>query len=222
MPASLEAAAIFAVLIVPGLEFVAGYRRARVHALPRRDLYVLAQALAVSLAWLPIVWLLGGEVILGWIEDETIVHHQAAVLGLILLNLIVPLAGGLGAGKAVDWLGGHPDSRASKLIAWTGIFKPPSSWDAAWLRASLGEWAAVEIQLQDGTRLGGLFDQDSAIDLSPRPTRDVFFDTEYRVAPDGSVEVEDNQGLWLSGSEIVAVRFAYIELADAAEQEGDG
>ena len=42
MPASLEAAAVFALLIVPGYSYLAGYRIGRSHSLPARDLYVVA------------------------------------------------------------------------------------------------------------------------------------------------------------------------------------
>ena len=221
MPGSVEAAAIFAVLIVPGLGLITGYRRARVHSLPRRDLYVLVQALALSLAWLPVVWLLGGELVLGWIEDETLTDHQTAVLGLILLNLVLPPLVGLGAGSAIDWLGEHPESRVARALRWTGIFRPPTAWDAAWLRASVGVWAAVEVELRDGRTLGVLFDVDSTIDLSPRETRDIFCDTEYRVLPDGSVEVEEHQGIYIAGSEVITVRFPYIELPPDPEQARD-
>ncbi len=40
MPASVEAAAIFSLLIVPGYSFLAGYRLGRSHTLPEKDLYV--------------------------------------------------------------------------------------------------------------------------------------------------------------------------------------
>jgi hypothetical protein len=219
MPASLEAAAVFSALLVPGLEIIAGYRRARVHALPRRDLYVLAQAVAVSLAWLPFAWLLGGHKAIGWFVDDTASQHQTVILGIIVLNLIVPLVAGASVGRLVDWLGSHPESRVARGLEWTGAFRPPTAWDAAWLRASLGEWAAVEIELMDGRTIGVLFDRNSAVDLSPRETRDVFCDTEYRAQDDGTVEIVEHAGIHIAGEQIRSLRFEHI--APPPEQTGD-
>lgn len=106
VPTSLEAALVFAVLIVPGLLLISGYNRTRAHSLPRRDLYVLAQAVVVSLAWVPALWLLGGRSVLDWGEAKTLRDHDGEVIGLVLVNLAIPLMVGLVAGRAIDWIGG--------------------------------------------------------------------------------------------------------------------
>lgn len=210
MPASIEAAIVFAVLIVPGLQLISGYRWTRAHTLPRRDLYVLAQAVAVSLAWLPVVWLLGGDAVLGWLENETANDHQLEILGIVLLNLAVPLLVGLSAGLAIREMADRPDFVLTRALKWTGIFEPPTAWDAAWIQADRGEWAAVRVTLRSGDEFGVLFDDGSTVGLSPAP-RDLFFDTEYRVEADGSIVSESHEGIYIDGSEVVSLRLEYIE-----------
>jgi hypothetical protein len=47
---------------------ITGRGRAPVH--PQRDLYALAQAVVLSLAWLPAIWLLGGGDVVDWARDK--------------------------------------------------------------------------------------------------------------------------------------------------------
>lgn len=214
MPNSLEAAVVFAVLIVPGLLLTGGYNRTRAHALPRRDLYALAQAVVVSLAWLPVIWILGGGTLLGWSETQTLDDHQLGVIGVVILNLATALAAGVAAGALVDAIGDRPDSRLASALAWTGIFAPPTPWDYAWLRASTGAWAAVEITLSDGQVFNVLFDREAEVGLSPGP-REGFFDTEYTWKPqdegDDDLEVLPHDGVFIDGAEITSIRFEHIE-----------
>src|SRR5256885_3654093 len=116
MPTSLEAALVFSVLIVPGLLLIGGYNRTRAHTVPRRDLYVLAQAVAVSLAWLPAVWLLGGREVVDWAEARTLRSHDGGLIRIVLFNLGVPLVVGLLAGQAVAWVGARPWAKLSEGI----------------------------------------------------------------------------------------------------------
>lgn len=210
MPASLEAALVFSVLIVPGLLLIAGYNRIRVHTLPRRDLYVLAQAVAVSLAWLPAVWLLGGREVVDWADAGTLRSHDGEVIRIVLVNLAAPLVVGLLAGQAVEWVGARPWGKLSRTVGWTGIFEPPTAWEAAWQLALEGEWAAVEITLKDGQRFNVLFDDGSRVGLSPGP-RYLFFDTEYRFEADGTVAVEEHEGIFIDATEVVSIRLQHIE-----------
>jgi hypothetical protein len=214
MPASLEAAAVFAVLIVPGLLVVAGYNRTRAHTLPRRDLYVLAQALAVSLAWLPIVWLLGGRSAIEWLEDDALAGHQSAVLGIVLLNLAAPLATGLLTGLALDRLSERP--RLARALGWTGVFSPPTAWEAVWGIALTGEWAVVEIRLKDERTYGVIFDRGSFVGVSPGP-RYLFFDTEYRLTDDGDVEILEHEGIFIDATEVESVRLLHVAREDPGE-----
>lgn len=209
MPTSLEAAALFAVLLVPGLQLIAGYNRTRAHTLPRRDLYVLAQAFVASLAWLPVVWLLGGGAVLEWLEEGRLTDHQAALLGVVLLNLAAPLAAGLLAGAAVVRMGMQPGGVAARAVTWTGLLSPPTAWDAIWTLALRRDWAALEIELKDDRVFHVILDRRSVVGLSPGP-RYLFFETEYR--PDGDdVAVLEHQGIFIDATEVRSVRLAQTE-----------
>jgi hypothetical protein len=211
----LEAALVFSVVIVPGLLLIVGYQRTRAHSLPRRDLYALAQAVAVSLAWLPAMWLMGGRYVVDWIEAGTLRSHDGELIAIVLLNLAAPLLVGLLAGLLVDKLG--QETRLSALIGWTGIFEPPTAWEATWLLIATGEWAAVEIRLQGGEQFNVLFDEGSTVGLSPGP-RYLFFDTEYYwIEGNDDPEVQGHHGIFIDASEVVSVRIEHLETESAAE-----
>jgi hypothetical protein len=218
MPASLEAATVFAALIVPGLLIASGYNRTRAHTVPQRDLYAIAQAIVLSLIWLPVIWLLGGGSVVDWSSTATLEHHQLEVVAYVMLNLGVALAAGLVAGKLVDAVGERPAGNLARVIAWTGTFRPPTPWDYFWLRAATGEWAAVEIQLADGRAINVLFDRDSDVGLSPNP-RQAFFDSEYVYVDDGELEVLPHQGIFIDCAEVVSLRLEHLELKSEASTE---
>jgi hypothetical protein len=208
MPASLEAALVFAVLIVPGLLLISGYNRTRAHSLPRRDLYVLAQAVVVSLAWLPVLWLIGGQSVLDWIEDDTLRDHSGALVALLALNLAAPLVAGFIGGRLIDWLGNRTE--LERALGWTGIFTPPTAWERLWGNLSQAQWAAVSIELKDGEVFKVLFDDGSEVGLAPGP-RYCFFDTEYSVKDDGELEVAEHEGVFIDATGVVSVRVEHVE-----------
>jgi hypothetical protein len=88
---------------------------------PSRDLYALGQAIIVSLGWLPVVWVLGGNQIIDWIVKETVDNHELGVLAYVVLNLLVAAAAGFVAGTLVDrlgeWVAAHPDTRRADISA---------------------------------------------------------------------------------------------------------
>lgn len=201
--------AIFAVLIVPGLLLASGYNRTRAHALPQLDLYALARAIALSLGWLPVVWVFGGSRVIDWIEAKSIVDHQPAVLFIVVLNLALALAAGLLAGRAIDAIGSSPQGRLAPWIRWTGAFEPPTAWDYAWSRVSEVGWAAVEVTTATGDTYNVLFDSGSKVGLSPNP-REGFFDTEFTLDGD-ELEVQDHEGIFIEAGQVIALRFLHIE-----------
>jgi hypothetical protein len=212
MPNSLQAAAVFAVLIVPGLLLVRGYNRTRAHTLPSRDLYALGQAIVVSLAWLPVIWVLGGHSVIGWLTRKEVADHQLALLGIVLGNLAVAQLGGWLGGLLVREIGQHPWSKIAGALDWTGIFDPPTAWDAAWIRASWADWAAVEITLKNGAQYNVIFDNGAVVGLSPAP-RQLFFDTEYDWADGERLEVKGHQGIYIDAGDIASVRFEHLQFS---------
>jgi hypothetical protein len=208
MPASLEAALVFAVLIVPGLLLLSGYNRTRTHSIPSRDLYALAQAVVASLGWIPFLWLLGGRRVVDWIEDDALRDHVGELVVLLVLNLATPLLVGFTAGKIVDWITSRP--QLDDAVAWTGVFEPPTAWERLWSNLSRAQWAAVSIELKDGQMFHVLFDDGAKVGLSPGP-RYCFFDTEYHLDDDGNAEVEEHEGIFIDAGEVVSVRVEFVE-----------
>ena len=217
MPGSLEAVAAFAVVIVPGLLLASGYNRTRAHSVPTIDLYALARAVTLSLGWLPVVWLLGGSKVLDWATEATIPNHQPALLGIVVGNLAAALVSGLLAGRAVDKIGDHPESRLNRALAWTGAFEHPTAWDYAWSRVSDAAWAAVEVSTIDGQTYNVLFDEGSKVGLSPNP-REAFFDTEFSLVDD-TVEVQEHEGIFIEAGQVLTVRFLHVQPFDEERPE---
>ena len=164
-----------------------------------------------SLLWLPGAWLLGGHRIVDWAETGTLGEHDSFVVGAIFVNLIVAFAAGLAAGAAVRSLGKNLESKPARALAWTGIFDPPTAWEALWERALEGEWAAVEITLKSGERFHGLFDSNSVVGLSPGP-RYLFFDKEYDRNENEELEVKETDGIYIDASEVTSVRVEHVQL----------
>lgn len=104
MPDSLAAATVFALLIVPGYSFLAGYRLGRSHTRPERDLYAVAEAVIASIVILSLAWL-WVEDLLRWVGEGTLSDHSGGVV-LLLLGLIGgPFAIGRILAAAITWAG---------------------------------------------------------------------------------------------------------------------
>ncbi|HMI80944.1 MAG TPA: DUF6338 family protein [Solirubrobacterales bacterium] len=210
MPTSVEAVFFFVALIVPGFLLIGGYNRTRAHTLPPHDFYLLAQAVVASLLWLPVAWLLGGHCIADWTEAHTLGEHDSFVVAAIFVNLTAAFATGSIGGAVVDQIGNNLESPVARALSWTGIFTPPTAWDALWERALGGEWAAVEITLKSGERFYVLFDNGSEVGLSPGP-RYLFFDTEYDWDENDELEVKENDGIYIDASEVSSVRLEHVQ-----------
>ncbi|MDQ3726041.1 MAG: DUF6338 family protein [Actinomycetota bacterium] len=210
MPSSVGAVFSFIVLVVPGFLLIGGYNRSRAHALPTRDFYLLAQAVVASLLWLPMAWLLGGHRIADWAGAGALGEHDSFVVGSIFVNLIVAFATGLAAGAAVSSLGNNLESKPARALAWTGVFNPPTAWEALWERALEGEWAAVEITLASGERFHAFLDNGSVIGLAPSP-RYLFFDKEYDRNENDEMEVKKTGGIFIDASEVRSVRLQHVQ-----------
>jgi hypothetical protein len=147
--------------------------------------------------------------VVDWAEDGSVRDHDWEIIGLVLANLAAPLVVGLLAGRLVDWVGDRPWSPIAAAVQWTGIFEPPTAWEATWQLALVGEWAAVEITLKDGHEFHVLFDNGSRVGLSPGP-RFLFFDTEYSWQGDNAT-VHKHEGIFIDATEVVSVRLEHIE-----------
>jgi hypothetical protein len=223
VPATLQAAFVFALLISPGFVLLQGYRRGRSYTTPDRDLYVLAQAIVISLGWLAAVWLLlllVGDPVKHWglvpRDGMLLEQHRSGIALLVLGVEFGPFALGLGAGAAVNALQGVEVART--LLGWTGLFEPPTAWEHAWKEAlsratTPGGQQAIDlsVRLKGGGVIEGSYGERSRADLSPRPSRQIFLETAYgmddtetppRLLGDGSIG-----GVFIDASEIASVYF---------------
>jgi hypothetical protein len=218
MQAAQKALAV-AVLFVPGLLIATGYSRARARGgrpeVNKGDLFAVAQTIALSMLWLPVLWTLGGHQLVDWLGRKDVSDHVLAVGGLILLNLGAPFIAGLLAGQAIDAIAGRPTNPLARGLRSMGAFEPQSVWDEAWLRAMGAEWAAVEIRLKDGTQYNVLFDSGSTVGLGPAP-RHLFFRAEYRWR-DGEPEAVEHAGVYIDATDVLSIRFEHLQ---GAEQGG--
>jgi hypothetical protein len=203
MPGSLEAALVFALLIVPGYQIVRGYAVARGADAPPKDLYVLAQTIVASLVWLVLTWVVV-EDLLRWISDDAVGEHTLAAYAIAPLVVGVPYAvgriGGLVARRAAprrDLLGA--------LLRAIGLGPRETAWELAWAPFAERPGGVVTLALDDGNTIAGQFGVRSFV-AAPPATPAVYLERAYELRGDGSV-VTYAGGVYVDGSRIVAAKF---------------
>lgn len=200
MPASVEAAAIFALLIVPGYSFLAGYRLGRSHTLPERDLYVVAQAVVVSVLLVALGWFRVDD-FLDWIENDTLEHHPGGAL-VLLLSLI---AGPFLIARFAAWVQAliATTERGLALLHAFGLARS-DAWQATWA-TPLEQGALVVLKLQNGETLYGQVSEGAVVDFAPLPPA-VYLDVAYR--EEGGAFIDMDGGAYVPGDQISAVYLA--------------
>ena len=219
----MQAAIVFALLISPGYLLLQGYRRSRSYTLPDKDLYVVAQSVVASLAWLSWVWLallpLGDPVDHWGLVPQNgalLERHRATVAALFVGLEFGPFIIGVVAGRIVNLL--HGTEQARRILSWTGLFEAPTAWDHAWNQAAARATAPggaptidVRICLRTGGVVEGRYGAGSRADLSPRVNHQVFLETAYgvddssgerRLLGDGTIG-----GVYIDASEITSIYF---------------
>jgi uncharacterized protein DUF6338 len=221
-----EAAIVFGLVVAPGYLLVHGYRRLGTYSLPSRDLYALAQAVVVSLAWLVVVWL-----VLLWLGDPihrwgviprnttNLDRHRSDLALLIAAMVFPPYFLGLAAGAAIRGL--QESERAERLLGWTGLFEPPTAWDRAWSTAKAAikdkpdgsRYVDVTVHLKSGTVVTGRWGGSGDTDLWPKTDHNIYFASGYGVATDDSGETRldrGRHGVFVDASDVAAVYFTSI------------
>ncbi|HKG02743.1 MAG TPA: DUF6338 family protein [Conexibacter sp.] len=224
MLGSLQAAVLFALLIAPGFLLVQSYRRGRSYSLPSRDLYVFAQAVVASLAWLAVIWFalqlfddpLWRWGIFPW-RIETFVKHEAAAAGLLLVIVFLPVVIGTVGGRLMNRL--QSNTTFQQIQRWAGLGESPTAWEHAWneargrasTRPSGRQYIDVSIRMKGGDRGQGRYGALSRADLAPRPSRHVYVETGYGVddgSPAANLQGDGTiGGVYVDGSEIAAIYF---------------
>lgn len=204
---SLDAALTFALLVVPGYQLVRGYAVVRGAGPPDRDLYVVAQAVVASLAWLAVTWP-AVQALVRWIVDDEVSDHAVAAIGVAPLVVGVPHLIGRAAGALVGLITRIGRPWGPRWLAVTikvvGLTGQPSTWDRTWSKLMQGGGGLVTLALDDNHSIVGQFGPDSFVATSPAPPA-VYFERAYEISESGRV-IRYPGGAYVDGARIVAVR----------------
>jgi hypothetical protein len=211
MPESFDAALVFALLIVPGYQLVRGSATACGADAPDRDLYVLAQAVVASLAWLALTWPAVGN-LLAWVGDDTLDDHQLCAYLIAPLVVGVPYLlgrlGGMLAAAVASPRGGWGPASVARALSLLGFVGEGTAWDKVWLAPIKAGRAVATVDLVDGRSIVGQFASASFISASPAAPA-IFFERAYQFDPDGTMTTFDG-GAFIEGEQIVAIKFNRI------------
>lgn len=189
------------VALIPGFVLVAVYRRYR-HVPETPDARFVALALVASL--FPHLALLEWTVpILRRLRTSIEAVSALEIAAWVLtLDIVVPVVMGL----VLSWVVERgPVERALAWVGWSVVARTRTAWE--WVFAPAGpSW--VLLTLSDGSLVGGEFGVDSFASLD-FDRRDLFIARPYRIKEDRTFgePLPDALGLWVSGSDIVAVEF---------------
>ena len=230
MPDSVPALLVFLLAVVPGFLGIRGYSRRRSRSVPDRDLYALAGAIVLSAIWLGVVWLVllaFGDPLSRWglspYNAKRLQGHRADAVWLGLAVIFVPFILGALIAGLLDRLSMVKSKTTWRHLRATGLFRAPSAWDRAWSRFAREQGAGeVLVHLANGLMIRGAFGEHSQVDLSPSPPG-LYLEEgfAYRTSADGqvvSLEASTTRGVYLDGSEILAIYFDE-EDADGAGAE---
>lgn len=208
MPGTFEAALVFAFAVVPGYVLLQGFEagRSEERVQPGPNLYVLAEAFVLSLAWLiptsPLVVELVEMIGAGMTTREI---ASSAVFALVVFFLPA----------IVGYRVGHLVRRAragvqGTLASWIRAYVPPrlTAWDRAWAPALQSSRALVQLHLDDSETVVGQFADLSQVDLSPLPPQVYLEQTLIKPEVGGEGQVLPGPPVHVDGKRI---RFVEIQ-----------
>ena len=203
MPASVEAAIIFALLIVPGYSLLAGYRLGREGAGPSRDLYVIAEAIVASVLMLAISWFRVTD-LLDWIDQDSLDEHTGGALVLLLGLIVVPFLIGRALAEIIDRVASRADLQ--RHLTRLRLIPEGNAWQTAWARAR-EHGTLVVIDLKDGGgTIYGQMTHEGSVDLPPNEPA-LYLPVAYRSDDEGKI-VRMSHGAYVHGATIAAL---YLE-----------
>ena len=198
IPDAFQTLLAFAAFVIPGFLLRAGYVRSRAVSENVPALYILAEAVAGSLAVLAIAWWWRAQDMLEWARAGTLSDHQGRAYWFFLVLLLAPYPLGLLAGWFVNGLAAvyerfRPPDESRGPRHWLyyfmevgGVFNGPTLWDDIW--DDLGRKAPLILRVRTttGRETVGAVEFGTWAENSPRP-RELFLRRVY---------VEDDEGIW--------------------------
>jgi hypothetical protein len=202
IPATANAAAIFLVLVLPGIVY--GFIRAMVAGSRAHDKEWgnrVVQAILFSVVLNAIYVLIFGKALVGRVvggAGTLTSQPRLAAAALLGLGVLVPAVLAYLRYGDLGWRSTVVLGRLSipLPVHRTAYSTVPTAWDQVAQRLQ-GRW--VRIRLSDGRWVGGWFDARSFISTYPEP-RDIFIEDQHHIAADGTIGdlVTDSAGVWLS------------------------
>lgn len=206
--------------VVPGFVATTTWARAKTWKGPTGDFRTMIESVALS----AVIQLVMAPVTIAWIapvRDRLDEFPERTALWFLLTVLVVPVSGGLVAGRLSDYLGDlknvRVEGRLKRRIArvWPAPLAP-SVWD--WLftvRPPNGSF--VRITFKDGAVVAGVFAEGSIAFTSPEP-HGLFLVSEWEADKDGNIigPIPESRGIMIPDvTEIRDIRF----LGEGNEQE---
>jgi hypothetical protein len=219
IPSAFQTLLAFAAFVIPGFLLRAGYVRSRAMSANAPALYILAEAVAGSLAVLAVAWWWRGEDILGWVTAGTLDEHHGKTYSFFVLLLAIPYPAGVVVGwvvntlsNAYDSLRPPDDSRGfrHKLFYWLdmgGVFNGPTLWDDIWDDVGRVAPLVLRVTTTTGREIVGAVESGTWAANSPQP-RELFLRRVYRQSNSGVWEADpDSKGMFFHESAIESIEF---------------
>lgn len=207
LPGSLQALVVLGIAVAPGFLCTTAWARAKTWKGPEGDLRTLLHSIVLS----AVVQVVVSPLTIFWIYPEREVLEQfpeRVAIWLALVVVVVPMVGGVAVGRLTDYLSAVRETEPRGWKSWLAKIKPaaasPSVWD--WLfTTNPPDGRFLLIELDDGSRVAGVFAEGSMALTSPEP-QGVFLISEWLVDDDGDITGERPDTLGILVPDIHRVR----------------
>lgn len=183
-----EALVILLLAVVPGYIAIALWRRTKTFERAATDLRTILPALAVSLVIQIIASPLTMKLLLP-VRNDWVNHPKEVAIWAAVVVILIPVVGGVGLGRLSDLLiqsGTGSPNTITKVLRRILPQVPPSPWDLFFL-LGVADGDFLIIELNDGTKLAGLYSQPSFIATSPQ-VQGIYLASEWLLDSDGNID----------------------------------
>lgn len=194
VPTTYEALGIILLAIVPGYIATTFWSRAKTWKGRSTDLLTVLHSLAVSV----VIQVVVSPLTLLWIApeyNELLKHEWDIAVWLTLVVLIVPVVGGSGYARVVEWLSSHSVEWENVFLVgglikgpkrFFGSVAPPTIWDWTFDVSGMPDGAYLIVEFNDGKRVAGEYVVPARAQTSPDPPG-LFLVAEWVLDDDGDL-----------------------------------
>jgi Family of unknown function (DUF6338) len=213
---SVEAAALFVLLIGPGYVYLRSYNRLRrevavatAPALADLAQPVVASVFLVGLTWWPISGALIGRLDTLQTNFDAVADKSTWLLIIALFGIAV--ASGALLGAAVRWAGELPPNSDKQpqrslraLFNALGLYEARTLWDQMAKRLQAADATLLRLRLKDGAWVHGTFADGSQMDVAPSPPAIFLEEAWYKADAQAPLE-QAPEGAYLEACDIVSL-----------------